>query len=70
MHFNKESMARHSVSDRELLEALADPFLTTIEEGLSDRCNPQVLVVGSTATHRLLKLAIKYYTDQDFVFHT
>ncbi len=41
--FNSESLVRHGVTQRECIEALADPCVVEVDEGESNSGNPSAM---------------------------
>lgn len=67
--FNNESLVRHGVTQRECIEALADPCVVEVEEGESNSGNPRIMWVGRTQLERLLEVGIEYLDDMDWIYH-
>jgi glucose-6-phosphate 1-dehydrogenase len=66
--FNNESLTRHKVSQREVLEALADPFKIEIETD-EHQGNPTSMWIGKTFAERLIEINIEYLEDSNHIFH-
>lgn len=67
--FNHDSLLRHDVTEHEIKQAIADPFVIDVEEGFSKSGFPRVMWVGYTESGRLLEVGIEYKENCDFVYH-
>ena len=67
--FNHDSLDRHSISEQECLQVLADPLKVEVEEGESDDENPRSMWVGKTQQDRLLEVGVEYMDGMDWIYH-
>ncbi len=67
--FNNESLVRHRVTQRECIEALADPCVVEVDESESNSGNPRVMWVGKTNLERLLEVGVEYLEGMDWIYH-
>ncbi len=67
--FNYESLNRHQISDKECLEALADPDKIEIEQSESEDGNPRSMWLGKTNSERLIEVGVEYMEEMDWIYH-